>query len=75
LVVTNEVVFGTTKGYAETADELAKAIETMEGKNGSKWVLADIGSDTKFETKGVLYYTLNEFTMRQSSQYKYRFVS
>jgi hypothetical protein len=40
---------------------LRKPLKQWKGKNGSKWVLADIGSDTKFETKGVLYYTLNDY--------------
>jgi hypothetical protein len=33
-------MFGTTKVDAETAEELEVAIETMEGKGGSKKVLA-----------------------------------
>jgi hypothetical protein len=36
LVVTKEVMLGTTKEGAETAEELPDAIETMEGRDGSK---------------------------------------
>jgi pyrimidine operon attenuation protein/uracil phosphoribosyltransferase len=43
VVVTKVVMLGTTKEGAETAEELAEAIETMEGRDGSKKeVLANI---------------------------------
>jgi hypothetical protein len=52
LIVTKEVMLGTTKLGAEVADELAEAIETMERKvldQGDG--VSRIGSDTKFENR------------------------
>jgi hypothetical protein len=50
LVVTKEVMLGTTKVGAETVEELAEAIETMERKVlDRRDGVSRIGSDTKFE--------------------------